>query len=260
MTEQLDATPEVESEAQQLSAEGLNSEPDSSPEREDNHEEKNTFQDRINKVTAQKYEQQRRAEALEAELEALKAEKPKEPIASLPDEPKPPSDMYDAEAVAEYHRNMAAYNRQVAEESAKAAMLRQAESEKEQRAKAEAQQAISTYAKNAVRDGVDMDKLRVAEQVINQAGISPELGRYIMGDQNGGKIVEYLHDNPALMHEVLAMDPVSAGIKIASEIKPAALSTTPKVTQAPEPVGEIRGGGALDKDDFDRKHPDTQFF
>ena len=167
--------------------------------------------------------------------------------------------MYDSEAVAKYNRDMAEYNRKVLAAESERIRLEQAEEEKARKINAERQQAISAYAANAVRDGVDMEKLRVAEQAINQAGISPELGAYIMNDVNGGKIVEYLYDNPALMHEVLSLDSVSAGIKIASEIKPAALSTTPKVTNAPEPPTEIRGGGVSDKDDFERNYPGTQF-
>ena len=85
------------------------------------------------------------------------------------------------------------------------------------------------------------------------------LGRHIMSDPNGGKIVEYLHDNPAEMHDILSLDPMSASIKIANVIKAKALSTTPKVSNAPEPLPNISGGGTLEKDDFERKFPGTEF-
>ena len=68
-------------------------------------------------------------------------------------------------------------------------------------------------------------------------------------------MVEYLSDNPAEMHEILLLDPVSAGIRIANEIKPKALSQTPKVSGAPDPIPEVKGGGYVEVDDFDKKYP-----
>ena len=70
-----------------------------------------------------------------------------------------------------------------------------------------------------------------------------ELLERIVSDVNGAKVAEFLVDNPAEMHEILALDPVSAGIKIANEIKPRALSKTPKVSGAPEPIADVKGGG-----------------
>ena len=58
---------------------------------------------------------------------------------------------------------------------------------------------------------------------------------------------------------MLSMDPISAGNMVLTEIKPLALSTTPKVSNAPEPIPDIRGGGATDKDDFERSNPGTTF-
>jgi len=67
-----------------------------------------------------------------------------------------------------------------------------------------------------------------------------------------------LADNPAVMYEIVEMDAMSAAVKLATEIKPQALSSTPKVTKAPEPVASIDGGGVSIKDDFDRMFPNAQ--
>jgi hypothetical protein len=80
-----------------------------------------------------------------------------------------------------------------------------------------------------------------------------------MRDQHGPKIAEYLLDNPELRYQILNLDPVSAGVKIMTEVKPKALSQVPKVSNAPDPVPDIVGGGAVDKDEFERLYPDTQF-
>lgn len=255
-----DATPEEVVEAPQLGADTNESEPESSPAPVEVQEENkpNVFQERIDKVTAQKYEQQRRADALEAKLREIEASKP----AVTPDMPAPPQmpeDVYDSESMQKYHADMVAYTQQAAQIAGEGAYEKRQRLEQERQQQTAMQQVVSTYAQNAVRDGVDMDKLRAAEQVLNESGISPQLGSYIMNDKNGGKIAEYLHDNPAIMHELLSLDPVTAGIKIATELKPKVLSTNPKVTRAPEPPPEISGGGVLDRDDFERRNPGTTF-
>lgn len=235
---------------------------ESSPASEENHEEKhNGVQKRINDLTAKRYDEQRRADALEAELNEIKRvqAQPTQPAQTTAEAPKMPDHVYDTEAMAKYHQDMVAYSTQVAQQAATSTFEQQQQAAKEQQIKATAQQVVSSYSQNAVRDGVDMDKLRAAEQMLNNGGISDNLGQFIMNDANGGKIVEYLGDNPAEAYELLSLDPVSAGIKIANEIKPRALSTTPRVSNAPEPTPSIKGGGTLEKDDFERNYPNTEF-
>lgn len=242
-------------------------ESDSSPAPEGQQEEKtDAFQERINKVTAQKYEQQRRADALEAELQAIRAKQSQPVVPSTPElqPPSVPEDYdYNPEAKAKYDAEYVTFNRKVAETAAQAAARaefeRQQEAARSAEQQAKTQQTVSKFVENAIRDGVDTEKLRAAENTLVQSGITPELGSYLMNDANGGKIVEFLHDNPAIMHDVLSLDPVSAGIKIANEVKPQALSLTPKVTNAPDPIPDISGGGVIDKDDFERANPGTQF-
>jgi len=232
---------------------------------EDNHEEKTTgVQKRINELTAKRYEETRRADVAAgrvAELERQLHEQAQAPAQSQPDATAPtlPENVYDAEAMAAYHQDMVAYSSQVAQKAAVDTFEGQQREVLQKQQQEQAQQALSSYATNAVRDGVDMDKLRAAETIINSAGISDSLASYIMSDQNGGKIVEYLGDNPSEAYELFALDPVSAGIKIANEIKPRALSTTPKVSNAPAPIDNIVGGGVSDKDDFSRLYPETTF-
>jgi hypothetical protein len=232
---------------------------ESSTVSEENHEQKSSgAEKRINKLTAQRYEQERRAEAAEARIAEMEAAKPAETI--TPDNaPQLPADQYDQEAMQAYHNDMLKYTQETATSAANKAFEGQQKAGQVAQQQTEMQKVVSTFANNAIRDGVDMDKLRAAEQTLNQAGITPQLGEFLMKDQNGGKIAEFLHDNPSVMHEVLSMDPISAGHKIMTEIKPRALSTTPKVSNAPEPTPDIKGGGATDKDDFDRANPGTTF-
>ena len=234
---------------------------ESSPASEEQHESKsNGVQNRINDLTAKRYKEERRANEAEAKLAEYEANQanqtPSPQIEQTLTAPVLPEDIYDEEAMRKYHEDSQVYNASTAERFAKSQFESQQQASKQQEANAKHQVNLDKYAANATRDGVDFDKLLVAERTLKQAGLGNELGSYLMNDNNGAKIVEYLNDNPAEMHEILALDPVSAGIRIATEIKPKALSQTPKVSGAPDPIPEVKGaGGYVDTDDFSKKYP-----
>ncbi len=233
---------------------------DSSPASEENHEQKtNGVQGRINDLTAKRYKEERRANEAEQELAALKAQYANQTPANQPAQeisaPVLPEDIYDEEAMRKYHMDSQAYNTATAQSAARNQFEVQQKQSAQQAQNEQHQAAINTYTANATRDGVNFDKLAMAEQTLKQNGLSDQLGQFLLNDPNGAKLVEYLNDNPAEMHEVLKLDPVSAGIRIANEIKPKALSRTPKVSGAPDPIPEVKGGGYIAVDDFDKKYP-----
>lgn len=232
---------------------------ESSPDSGENHEQKTDgVQKRINELTAKRYEAERRAEASEQKLKDFEAAKPA-PIADTTDAPALPDDLYDDEAMRKYHTETSAYNRKMAESAGKSAYEHQQAAATKTAQESKQQEAVSSYVSNAQRDGVDLEVLRAAEQALTEAGIDPSLGQHIIDDPNGGKIVEYLYNNPAEMHELLSLSPMKASIKIANDIKAKALSTTPKVSNAPAELPNIKGGGTLEKDDFERQFPGTEF-
>ncbi len=232
---------------------------ESSPDSGENHEPKTDgVQKRINELTAKRYEAERRAEASEKKLQELEAAKPA-PVVDTTDAPALPDDLYDDEAMRKYHTDTAAHSRKVAEAAGKSAYEHQQAAATKTAQESKQQQAVSSYVSNAQRDGVDLDVLKAAEQALTNAGIDPSLGQHIIDDPNGGKIVEYLYNNPAEMHELLSLSPMNASIKIANTIKAKALSTTPKVSNAPAELPNISGGGTLEKDDFERRFPGTEF-
>ena len=231
----------------------------SSVEPEDNQENKSSgVQGRINDLTAKRYKEERRANEAEQELEKLKAQYANNAPTSEPalsNAPVLPEDIYDEEAMRKYHMDSQAFNTQTAQGAAKSQFESQQQASAQQAQNAKHQVSVDSYASNATRDGVNLDKLLIAEQTLKQNGLSNELGSFLLNDVNGAKVVEYLSDNPAEMYEILKLDPVSAGIRIATEIKPKALSQTPKVSGAPDPIPEVRGGGYVAVDDFDKKYP-----
>jgi len=237
---------------------------ESSPASEENHEEKtNGVQKRINDLTAKRYQETRRADEAIEELAKYKAQQSNQAPASQPEQalnaPVLPEDIYDDEAMRKYHTDSQAYNKQVAESTVQSQFESQQQASAQKDLNAKHQVNLDKYTANAQRDGVDFDKLAIAERALKQAGLSNELGSYLLNDANGAKIVEYLSDNPAEMHDIMQLDVVSAGIRIANEIKPKVLSQTPKVSGAPDPIPEVNGGGGyVEVDDFAKKYPGAE--
>lgn len=224
---------------------------------EETHEEKsNGVQKRINDLTAKRYTAEREAKELKEKLAQYEANQQSNTQPQLKDVTAPslPDDLYDDDAMRKYHNDMATYTNVVATNAAKSTFESQQERNLQQTQQAQQKEVVDKWASNGIRDGVTIEKLAVVEQTLNQAGVTPELGRFIMNDANGAKIAEYLVDNPSEMYAVLAMDSVSAGIEIATKIKPKVLTQTPRVSNAPKPIADVSGGGFVEKDDFDKTY------
>lgn len=227
-------------------------EPSSTSEETHEQKSKRDFQSRFNEQTKLRYTAEREAKELRDKLESLESSKSTAP--TLPLEvvaPSLPEDVYDEDAMRKYHTDMLSYTTAAATSAATSTFENQKKQSLQQSQQEATRKIIDTYTTNAIRDGVDVDKLMGVEQTLNNAGIKPELGHFIMNDNNGAKIAEYLADNPSEMYSILSMDPVSAGIEIATKIKPKVLAQTPKVSNAPQPIADVSGGGYIEKDDFD---------
>lgn len=243
---------------------GLEQGADSSPDSGGSHEQKqNSVQERINKITAEKYAAKREADELRKQLEEsqkVKADAPSaQPVQSGSIQaPSVPDDLYDEEAMRKYNAEVIAYSQKVAEDAAKSQYQKQLEEQGKTQEQAQQKQVVDSWIGNAQKGGVDLDKLGAAEQTIAAAGVKPELAQHIMTDPNGPAIAVHLAENPALMYEVLNMSPMAAAVTIETKIKAEALSKTPKVSNAPEPLPEINGGGMIEQDEFNRKFPDAE--
>lgn len=258
----IDAQTEVSEETRGQQIEQADVNPDSSPEQAEGAENpNNAFQERINKVTAQKYEHQRRADKAEAELAKYKQEQAQKSSQTPPSNliaPKPPEDMYDPEAVSKYHAEMLEYSQKMAAATAENAFKTQEQRQQEYRQKQQQDEQYRNYQSKAMSAGIDPQKLHNSELALQNAGITQELAAHLLNDANGPKIVEYLADNPSTMYEVLALNPMAAAVKIEAEIKQKALSTTPSVSSAPPPTPEFSGGGFQEKESFEKRYPQSQ--
>ena len=230
-----------------------------SVEPEENQEKKSRdFQSRYNQQTKRAFTAERENIELKAKLAEQANQSVTQVQAQTDNAPILPEDIYDEEAMRKYHIDSQAYNTTTAQNAAKNQFETQQQASVQQAQNAKHQANVDTYAANATRDGVNFDKLALAEQALKQNGLSDQLGQFLLNDPNGAKLVEYLNDNPAEMHEVLKLDPVSAGIRIANEIKPKALSQTPRVSGAPDPIPNVNGGGYVKVDDFSKQYPGAE--
>ncbi|MEE9223048.1 MAG: hypothetical protein V3V40_06285 [Nitrosomonadaceae bacterium] len=234
---------------------------DPSPATGDNQETKtHGMNDRFNKITAEKYAAVRRADNAEQALKVAQEAANTAPVTvSAVEKPVLPDDLDDRAAMEAYHAEMLSYSEQTAAASATKVFNDSRQADQDTAHKAKENKVISAYEEKAIADGVDMVKLNAGEKMLNDNGVSAQLGTYIMQDKFGGKIVEYLHDNVAEMHELLALDPVSAGVMIETVIKQKALANTPNLSNTPDPLPDIGGTGALTKDAFEKEFPNTVF-
>ena len=188
------------------------------------------FQKRINKVTADKYEQQRRADDLQRQLDEVQA-KPKEVVAA----PKLEDFDHDEEAF-----NAANIKYQVAEAvQAEKAVLN-----------TEAQQVKAAEAQRAFNDRiVAMNKPDFADVANAVPQLPSGVADALVQSENGAELIYHLGTHLDMADKLANMSPnqammelgrISANMNTKSEIKQSA---------APEPIEPITsGGGVLKKD------------
>lgn len=199
------------------------------------------FQDRINKVTADKYEQQRRADAAEAknaELEAkLAASAPqaREPQASDPDID------FDEDKLAQARINYRVDQKLA--ESTKDAQQKDIE-QKSESAKAELDRKFAERASVFAADKKDYIKV-----MANVPILQPSVLDAVMERENGPELVYFLGNHLDIAYQIIGMNPVAAGIKIGEISRKLAEPKQIKPSGAPDPIDPIKGGGKTSSED-----------
>ncbi len=102
---------------------------------------------------------------------------------------------------------------------------------------------VGTYAARGAEVGLSEARMLVNEMTLQEAGIGPDLGRYLYEDELGPRIVNYLAENPSVLDKVAEMSPVRAAEYIALNVKSKLGKSKPKVTGAPDPVRPAKGAG-----------------
>ena len=208
----------------------------------------NGYEKRIATLTARNFNAKQELDQAQAEIATLKAvrETPKDVvIPELPsedlrfeDEPK------YRKGVEDYHKNVAA---QALRDAQKDQEANRVASEKQQAAAATQERhrgIVTQYVDGGIKAGISEVKMQANEQILAAQQLSPELAEFIYSDPDGAKIVDYLADNPEKIQALRESVGGHAYVKLATEIKPQALSTKPAHTNAPDPINPTRGAGS----------------
>lgn len=193
------------------------------------------FQDRINKVTADKYRESRRADTLEAknaELEAkLAANVPqaREPQASDPDID------YDEDKLLQAKINYGV--KQAVAETNRDTQQKDIEQKSEQVKSDLTRKFTENSAKFAVNKPDFNDVLgRVPT-------LQPSVLDAVMERDNGPELAYFLGSHLDIADQIIGMNPVAAGIKIGEISRKLSEPKQIKPSGAPDPIDPIKGGG-----------------
>ena len=186
-------------------------------------------QKRMNKLTSDKYSEQRRADAAEAELKKLKS-------APAPAEAEPTLESFDYDEQA--------YNAALIKSQVSQAIQAEKEAIKQQSRQDQAAQAQATFNERIA----SMNKPDFAE-VANAVPVLPNgVADALVQSENGAELIYHLGqhldqaDKISQMSPLMAMEAlgkISANLNAKPNIKPSA---------APEPITPITSGGSLKKD------------
>lgn len=191
-------------------------------------------------------EAERRADSLKQENDELRRQLPTETRPVVPTVP----DRYDFDTDEAYNQSVT--NRDTLIGSAAAFDGRQIQAKinrdveqrmAEEAALVETQKDAKTYFDRASELGIKQQDILAAGQMVANMGIQDEVASFILTDETGPLITQYLAANPLVLDEIRRMSPMNAAIEISSVIKPKAAELKPRTTQAPDPVEPLRGAG-----------------
>ena len=188
------------------------------------------FQKRINKVTADKWEATRRAEAAEAKL----AEMQTAPAQQSTVEPKLEDYDFDeaahTSALIDYKVNQKVDS-----------ITKQQQDKASQQTKDEINRKFADNVKTFAEGKADyMDVMGALPQ------LQPSVLDELMSSDNGPELVYFLGNNLEIANNIARMNPVAAGIKIGEIAHKLAEPTQIKPSSAPDPIEAISSGGNVE--------------
>lgn len=201
----------------------------------------------VNKQHARYREEERRANKLEKErnalkdeLEAIEANKGDVNIPSIPD---PFDDDFEEKVKVRDEAIM----QKAAQDAQKNVVIEQQNANNEAAQKAEQERSeslVKGFDSQIVKLGLEPEEIRGAVNTIVEYGISKDVGEFILQHEDGPLITKYLAANPIELDELRNMSPINAALKINSTIKNAASTMKPQASQAPDPAETLSGRGA----------------
>ncbi len=194
----------------------------------------------IGKKVAKQREAERQAEEARRELQEAQQRLQQYERPIRPDIPAPPDPYEDNFAAKVAHRD--AMIAKAAEFDAQIRWQQQQEQARQQQTIAEERakvvKTVETYSETASKLGITAEELQAAGQQIAPY-VSDRLALRILNDDSGPEITTYLARNLIELDKVTRMSPEDAAVYIATEIKPKAKRSPPKLP--PEPTENISG-------------------
>jgi hypothetical protein len=215
------------------------------------------IQKAINKSHREAREAERKTAELQTKLDEIETEKQEKlaaSVANIPDLPVYPSEPFDAN----YAEQVANYNQAIIDRDAKIQakatfdanqniLTQQTQYQQQQQAQVKANEMAelsNSFFGNARDTGATDTEINSVINLLNNAGMTGDLGAAIMTDKTDGYfIAKHLAENLVEVHELMAINPIMAGAKLA-EIKAKASALKPNTTQTPKPTQDIKGAGA----------------
>jgi hypothetical protein len=223
-------------------------------------EQQEVYDDSLRKKTAKTAEARADAdrerqgrEAAEARLAQL--ETPLRP--ELPAEPNYLDDDYEDQTAA-YNTALRAQATFDAEADVANRNNQRAQWEEGQRRQVQQQETITKYAERTETLGVDKVVMSQAGPAVAAAIAAyavpnqpSALLDYILGDEHGPLITEYLYKNPEQLNQVASMSDIQAG-EFMSSVKAKAIAARPKKTPGPAPLDNPDGIGLGEPSEDDK--------
>lgn len=225
-----DATLDAQIEAAQVEEVEAVEPTESAPVIAEEEPKEDGFQKRINKVTADKYEQQRRADELQRKLDELEAAK-SQTTSSAP-------------TLEEFDHDDDAYQSALIKHQVAEAVKAQAAEQQKQAAQAQLQETQAAFNERIVA----MNKPDFAD-VANAVPVLPNgVADALVQSENGPELIYHLGTHLDLADKLSSMTPQAAMMEL-GRIS-ANMNTKPEIKQsaAPEPIEPITSGGSLSKD------------
>lgn len=192
-------------------------------------------QKRINQLTREKYEAQRRAQETEQRLQQLEAQAQQAPAAVADDAPTLEKFDYDEEKY-----QAALVQHQVAKQ------MQQLQQQQQQQVQlAEQQKQVQSY--NDRVNAFAADKPDFTDSVANMPLQNSAAIEGIMALENGPAVAYHLSKNLDVVDNLNRMSPVQAAIEIGKIEAKLSATPAPKTTKAPDPIEPVASGGTVSK-------------
>lgn len=187
------------------------------------------FQARINKVTADKYAEKRRADELQRRLDELQ---------------KPQQEESKAPSLEELNYDEDAYRKAQINYEVQQALEAQRKTEQEAQAKQKAQEVQSAFNERVAAFGKEDFAQRAESVPLLPNGVAEAL----MLDENGPELIYHLGSHLDQADRIANMSPQQAMMELGRMSANLSAKNDVKLSAAPEPIEPINSGGALTKE------------